>query len=87
MCRSGMEHFIMSVKHRERCTELADNGEEGRGAERWSHSLRECAQVCFVLVFYGSLCGANQKNPLTYVHPSHSLPVYIKTGLINDPHW
>lgn len=33
VCRSGMEHFIMSVKHRERCSELADTErEEGGGA-------------------------------------------------------
>lgn len=39
MCRSGMEHFIMSVKHSERCTKLADTERERKGAERQSHEV------------------------------------------------
>lgn len=33
MCRSRMDHFIMSVKHRKGCAELADiYREQGGGA-------------------------------------------------------
>lgn len=66
VCRSRMEHFIMSVKHKEPCTELdcADR-RRGRGIRgtRWC----VCRYECFC-AFYGLICGANQANVPTYVH-------------------
>lgn len=59
MCRSRMDHFIMSVKHREGCTELADiYREDGGGASQsWGHRVQSLIfRIACVVVCYGSFC-------------------------------